>query len=131
MVGGCSAVNAGVVVRGKPNDYDEWAALGNEGWAWNDVLPFFRRVENDADFDNEWHGQEGYLPIRREREENHVFLQACAALGYARVADHNAPDAMGAGMWPLNWVDGVRQSAALTYLAAARGRPNLTIRDKW
>jgi choline dehydrogenase len=130
LVGGCSAVNAGVVVRGTPGDYDEWAALGNEGWSFSEVLPFFRRVENDADFDNEWHGQDGYLPIRREKEENRVFLQACSALGYARVADHNAPDAMGAGMWPRNWVDGVRQSAALTYLAAARGRPNLTIRDK-
>ena len=51
LVGGCSAVNAGVVVRGTPSDYDEWAALGNEGWSFSEVLPFFRRVENDADFD--------------------------------------------------------------------------------
>jgi len=131
LVGGCSAVNAGVVVRGTPSDYDEWAALGNEGWSFSEVLPFFRRVENDADFDNEWHGQDGYLPIRRDQETKHnAFLQACFSLGYARVADHNAPNAMGAGAWPRNVVAGVRKSAALTYLAPARGRPNLTIRDK-
>jgi choline dehydrogenase-like flavoprotein len=53
LVGGCSAVNAAVTVRGAPSDYDEWAALGNEGWSFSEVLPFFRRVENDADFDNE------------------------------------------------------------------------------
>ena len=135
LVGGCSAVNAAVTVRGTPSDYDEWAALGNEGWSFSEVLPFFRRVENDANFDNGWHGKDGYLPIRRDKEENllpeiRAFLQACSALGYARVADHNAPDAMGAGVWPRNLIAGVRQSAALTYLAAARGRPNLTIRDK-
>lgn len=131
LVGGCSAVNAGVTVRGTPSDYDEWAALGNEGWSFSEVLPFFRRVENDADYDNEWHGKHGYLPIRRDRDvEHNIYLQTCFALGYARVADHNAPDAMGAGVWPGNVVAGVRKSAALTYLAAARGRPNLTIRDK-
>jgi choline dehydrogenase len=130
LVGGCSSVNVGVVVRGTPSDYDEWAALGNEGWFFSEVLPFFRRVENDADFDNEWHGKDGYLPIRRNQDTEHnAFLQACSALGYARVADHNAPDTMGAGPWPVNFVDGVRKSAALTYLAAARGRPTLTIRD--
>jgi choline dehydrogenase len=131
LVGGCSAVNAGVTVRGTPSDYDEWAALGNEGWSFSEVLPFFRRVENDANFDNEWHGKDGYLPIRRDQEPEHsAFLQACFSLGYTRVADHNAPNAMGAGVWPRNVVAGVRKSAALTYLAAARGRPNLTIRDK-
>jgi choline dehydrogenase-like flavoprotein len=62
LVGGCSAVNAGVVVRGTPSDYDEWAALGNEGWSFPEVLPFFRRVETDADFDTAWHGKDGYLP---------------------------------------------------------------------
>jgi choline dehydrogenase len=109
LVGGCSAVNAAVTVRGTPSDYDEWVALGNAGWSFSEVLPFFRRVENDADFDNEWHGQDGYLPIRRDGQdvEHNAFLQACFALGYARVADHNAPDAMGAGEWPGNVVAGV------------------------
>lgn len=59
------AVNAGVTVRGAPGDYDEWAALGNAGWTFADVLPFFRRVETDADFDNQWHGRDGCLPCPR------------------------------------------------------------------
>jgi choline dehydrogenase len=132
LVGGCSATNAAVALRGAPSDYDEWAACGNPGWSFADVLPFFRRLENDADFDESWHGRDGPLPIRRDPPErllpeHHAFLEACSALGYPRIADHNAPDAIGAGVWPRNVVADVRQSAALTYLAAARGRANLTI----
>lgn len=133
LVGGCSATNATSAIRGTPSDYDEWAAQGNPGWSFSEVLPHFRRVESDRDFDDEWHGRDGYLPIRRDAQEmllpeHRAFLEACSTLGHARVADHNAPDAMGAGVWPKNLVGGVRQSAALTYLAAARGRSNLTIR---
>ena len=97
------------------------------------MLPFFRKLENDLDFDDEWHGRDGPLPIRRYPPDALVlgqgaFLQACAASGFASVKDHNAPGAAGAGRAPVNSVAGVRQSTALTYLAAARGRPNLAIR---
>ncbi len=134
LVGGCSATNAAIALRGAPGDYDEWAACGNPGWSFAEVLPFFRRLESDADFDNSWHGRDGPLPIRRDAletllPEHSAFLQACSALGYSRVADHNAPGAIGAGVLPRNVVAGVRQSAALTYLAAARARPNLAIRS--
>lgn len=133
LVGGCSATNAAIALRGAPSDYDEWARCGNPGWSFAEVLPFFRRLESDADFDDRWHGRDGPLPIRRDAPEtllpeHHAFLQACSALGYARIADHNAPDAIGAGVLPRNVVGDIRQSAALTYLAAARGRPNFTIR---
>lgn len=134
LVGGCSATNASFALRGTPGDYDEWAARGNPGWSFADVLPFFRRLENDCDFDNEWHGRAGPLPIRRYAHdelvpEQRAFLTACSALSYREVADHNAPGAVGAGRLPTNAIAGVRQSTALTYLAAARGRPNLTIRS--
>jgi choline dehydrogenase len=134
LVGGCSATNAAIALRGAPNDYDEWAARGNPGWSFSEVLPFFRRVENDADFAGRWHGRDGPLPIRRDAQEtllpeHSAFLQACSTLGYPRVADHNAPGAIGAGVLPRNVVAGIRQSAALTYLAAARGRPNFAIRS--
>lgn len=134
LVGGCSATNAAIALRGAPGDYDEWAARGNPGCSFAEVLPFFRRVENDADFDDRWHGRNGPLPIRRDvlealLPEHSSFLHACSALGYPRVADHNAPGAVGAGVLPRNVVAGIRQSAALTYLAVARGRPNLTIRS--
>ncbi len=133
LVGGCSATNAAFALRGAPSDYDEWAMCGNPGWSFAEVLPFFCRLENDADFDNSWHGQNGPLPIRRDAPESlllehSAFLQACSTLGYPRVADHNAPGAIGAGVLPRNVVDGIRKSAALTYLAAARGRANLAIR---
>ncbi len=134
LVGGCSATNATFALRGTPGDYDEWAAQGNPGWAFADVLPFFRSLENDADVPTEWHGTVGPLPIRRySREEltvvQQAFLQACAEVGYAQVTDHNAPGAVGAGLLPMNTIAGVRQSTAHTYLAQARGRPNLTIRS--
>ncbi|MCA1670241.1 MAG: GMC family oxidoreductase N-terminal domain-containing protein, partial [Thermomicrobia bacterium] len=134
LVGGCSATNGTAAVRGHSRDYDAWAALGNSGWSFADVLPFFRRLERDRDFATAWHGQDGPLPIRRyapeERTPLHqVVLDAAPEAGFARIDDLNAPDAMGAGPLPVNVVDGVRQSGALTYLAPARTRPNLTIRS--
>ncbi len=134
LVGGCSATNAAFALRGAPGDYDEWAMCGNPGWSFADVLPFFRRLESDADFDDRWHGRDGPLPIRRDAPEtllpeHNAFLQGCAVLGYPLIADHNAPGAIGAGVLPRNVVANIRQSAALTYLAAARGRPNFTIRS--
>jgi choline dehydrogenase len=134
LVGGCSATNATFALRGTPGDYDEWAAQGNPGWAFADVLPFFRLLENDADVHTEWHGTSGPLPIRRYgREEltavQQAFLHACAELRYAQVADHNAPGTVGAGPLPMNTIAGMRQSTAQTYLAQARSRPNLTVRS--
>ena len=134
LVGGCSATNASFALRGSPGDYDEWAARGNAGWSFAEVLPFFQRLENDCDVDDEWHGRAGPLPVRRYAldelaPEQAAFLDACSALGFPAVADHNAPGATGAGRLPTNTIAGVRQSAALTYLAAARGRANLTVRS--
>ena len=133
LVGGCSATNGMFALRGHPADYDEWAALGNPGWSFDELLPFFRKAESDLDFADPWHGREGPLPIRRYPRAGlgpgaAAFLDASAALAFESVADHNAPGAVGAGPAPVNQVGGVRQSTALTYLAAARGRPNLTVR---
>ena len=134
LVGGCSATNATFALRGTPGDYDEWAAQGNPGWAFAELLPFFCSLENDADIHSEWHGTTGPLPIRRSSREEltavqRAFLQACAEVGYAQVADHNAPGAIGAGLLPMNTISGVRKSTAQTYLAQARSRPNLTVRS--
>ena len=134
IVGGCSATNAALAVRGRPADYDRWAALGCDGWSFADVLPFFRRLEHDYDFGGEAHGQNGPFPVRRAAPDEvapiqRAFLDACANAGFPAVEDHNAPDAVGAGLPPMNLIDGVRQSTALTYLAGARHRPNLTLRS--
>jgi choline dehydrogenase len=133
LVGGCSATNACFALRGSPQDYDEWAARGNPGWSFTDLLPFFRAVESDADFGGDWHGRNGPVPIRRPAASElsplqRAFADAAVAAGHLLAADHNQPSAVGIGPGPRNVRDGVRMSSALTHLAAARGRPNLTIR---
>ena len=133
VIGGCSATNGCFALRGAPRDYDGWAALGNPGWSFDEVLPFFRRLEADADFDDEWHGTDGPIPIRRCPPEelnpvHRAFVEAAVETGYPYVADHNRPGAVGVGPLPRNVADGIRMSTALTYLAAARHRPNLTVR---
>lgn len=132
VVGGSSAVNAVQALRGTPNDYDEWAAECGEGWAWSEVLPYFRALEDDPVGPDTLHGRGGPIPIRRERKEDLTPLQAglmeaCISLGFAETEDHNNPETTGVGIIPKNVVDGVRMSTALTYLAPARGRPNLKI----
>lgn len=132
VMGGCSATNAALAVRGAPADYDRWQALGADGWSWEDVLPYFRRLERDLDFSDPWHGRAGPLPIRRYPDDELAPVQAAAltaaeALGHRTVADHNQPGAVGAGRAPTNAVDGVRVSTAMAYLWPVRDRPNLTI----
>src|SRR5215216_4535192 len=133
VVGGCSATNAALALRGAVEDYDRWVALGNPGWSFDEVLPAFRRLEHDLDFpDAGWHGADGPLPVRRYRDEEidpvqRAFLEAAVAVEDAPVEDHNRPGAVGIGKVPANAIDGQRMSAARTYLAAARGRPNLQV----
>ncbi|WP_165823162.1 GMC family oxidoreductase N-terminal domain-containing protein [Micromonospora globispora] len=131
-MGGCSATNAGFALRGWPADYDGWATRGNPGWSFRELLPLFRAVEADRDVGGEWHGHTGPVPIRRPAPDElsalqRAFLDAAAA-GHALVADHNAPGAVGVGPAPRNVCDRLRMSTALTYLARARGRPNLRVR---
>ena len=134
VVGGSSAVNTAIALRGMPNDYDEWASLGCPRWSWEQVLPYFIRLESDLDFgDKPIHGDSGPLPIRRHPRDELVpyqaaFLDACAELGYAARADHNDPATTGAGAHPMNKRGTLRISTAIAYLAGARDRPNLTIR---
>jgi choline dehydrogenase len=133
LVGGCSATNACFALRGWPQDYDQWAAGGNPGWSFADLLPVFRAIESDADFGGGWHGNSGPVPIRRPAAGDlsplqRAFAEAAAAAGHPLVGDHNQPGAVGVGPAPRNARDGLRMSTALTHLAAARARPNLTIR---
>lgn len=134
IMGGCSSTNACFAQRGAPEDYDGWTALGNAGWGFSDALDDFRRLERDADFTDEWHGADGPIPVRRHPPEelNAVqtsFLVGATSLGHAYVADHNRPGLVGAGPSPRTAINGTRMSTAITYLAQARGRPNLTIRS--
>jgi choline dehydrogenase len=132
VTGGSSAVNTAIALRGYPEDYDEWAALGNREWSWDRVLPYFIRLENDLDCDTPWHGKSGPIPIRRHPRDELVPFQAacmdgCAELGYPQTDDLNAPDSTGYGSHPMNKRGTLRISTAIAYLGPARERPNLTI----
>jgi len=133
IIGGGSSVMGMVALRGIPEDYDEWDALGARGWAWNDVLPYFRKLERDFDFSGALHGGDGPTPIRRTPYEQWTPL-ARAARDFADnrqlpfVADMNGDFRDGYCALPMSNTPQSRASAAICYLdAATRRRPNLTI----
>jgi choline dehydrogenase len=135
VVGGSSAVNTAIALRGTPEDYDEWAELGNDEWSWEKVLPYFRRLEHDLDFDDDFHGRNGPIPIRRYREDEltpvqSAFMQAMRDLGYPQTADNNHPESTGLAPHPMNKQGRTRMSVAICYLEPARHRLNLTIRGE-
>jgi choline dehydrogenase len=136
VVGGSSATNGQIFLRGIPGDFDAWAAAGNDLWSFEKVLPYFRRLERDLDFgDRPYHGAEGPIPVRRfPRDEwlapQVAFVEACRGLGFAECPDLNVPDAEGVGAIPLNTHEGVRWSTSLGYVDPARHRLNLMIRSR-
>src|SRR5262249_32090370 len=113
--------------------YDEWAALGNTGWSWSKTMPRFVALEDDLDFDGEFHGRGGPFPIRRWRSDElttvqQSFFDACLAVGFPFCPDHNYPGSTGVGPIPSNRRDAhTRVSTATAYFAEARARENLTI----
>ena len=134
VVGGTSAINGQVLLRGVPEDYDGWAAEGNDQWSFVNVLPYFRRMETDLDISDDFHGSEGPIPVRRfPRQEwlpfQNAFVQSCLEAGYPSDEDMNHPDSGGVGPIPMNNPEGVRMSTALTFLRAVRHRLNLTVRS--
>jgi choline dehydrogenase len=135
VVGGSSAVNTCIALRGHPYDYDEWAALGLTEWSFKRCLPAFKRLEHDLDFEDEWHGRGGPIPIRRHSESEWVpwqaaFVEAARRLGYPETVDHNNPELpCGVGPHAMNKVAGERMSAARCYLTqSVRRRRNLHVR---
>jgi 5-(hydroxymethyl)furfural/furfural oxidase len=133
VIGGGSSVMGMVAYRGTPDDYAEWEALGAAGWGWNEVLPYYRKLENDWDFGGTLHGKDGPVPIRRTNKDDWAPLaKAVHAFAQERqipfVADMNADFRDGYGAVPMsNWPD-KRASAAICYLDAnVRRRSNLTI----
>ena len=133
VMGGTSAINGQVFLRGVPEDYDRWASWGNEEWSYINLLPYFRKLETDTDVQDDFHGSDGPVPVVRHKPENwlplqHAFKASCLDQGYAEIYDHNNPDATGFGPFPMNNPNGVRMSTALSYINPNRHRLNLTIR---
>jgi choline dehydrogenase len=133
VVGGSSAINGQVLLRGIPEDYDAWAAMGNYEWGFTDVLPFLRKLETDTDIHDDFHGSDGPIPVRRHAKENwlpaqNAFHAGFSAQGHPHDPDMNHPESTGVGPIPMNNPNGIRMSTSLTYLSEARHRLNLTIK---
>jgi len=133
VIGGGSSINAMVAVRGAPDDFAEWESLGATGWSWEDVLPYYRRLERDLDFAGDLHGTDGPIPIRRHhRDQWPPLVRAMGAnferAGYRHIEDANTSFEDGFCSLPMSSLPAHRVSAAMGYLdAATRGRANLEI----
>ncbi len=132
VVGGSSALNGTLFTRGLPEDFDGWAAAGNDQWSFHKVLPYFRKLETDLDCHDDFHGSSGPIPVRRAKREEwapvaHAFFQACLDAGFPEDPDMNGPRSIGVGALTVNNVNGIRMNTAITYLQPALTRSNLTV----
>ena len=131
VVGGSGSINGMVYFRGQPRDFDEWAAAGNPGWSYQEVMPYFLRSENNESFPGSpYHGRGGPMNVKFVKRPNPMsaaFLSAMESLGYARNHDFNGADPEGVGPRQGSIRDGRRVSTATAYLEPARKRRNLTL----
>ncbi len=129
-IGGSSSINAMIHIRGHPADYDGWADRGNDGWAFDDLLPYFKLLEDDTSGSTEWHGRGGPMHVERPDppELSAAWIDAAVAAGLPRNDDFNAGDNTGVGPFPVNQRGGRRHSAADGYLTPALDRRNLEAR---
>lgn len=130
-LGGSSAINAMVYIRGHASDYDHWESLGNQGWSYSALLPYFKRSENNADIQNEYHGQNGPLSVSNLQTENPfhgIYLNAAKQAGFKINPDFNGADQEGVGIYQVTHKNGERCSAARAYLHPHMGkRDNLHV----
>ena len=133
VLGGCSAHNATVAMRAQPSDIQDWQRHGLDDWTVEDVYATYREMENTPDGDDAYHGRTGPFPIRQLKYDDLTsslrgFIDAAVAVGFPVVDDFNGPSPGGAGGYPVNVIDGVRQNTGLVYLTEeVRNRPNLKI----
>ena len=130
VLGGSSSINAMIYLRGQREDYDHWAALGNPGWSWDEVLPYFKRAEHNERGADALHGQGGPLNVMDLRSPNPFsarFVEAAVQAGLARNPDFNGPGQEGAGIYQVTHRNGERWSVAKGYLTPNLARPNLQV----
>ena len=133
VIGGGSSINGQAMQRGFPEDFDSWASLGNDEWSYAKVLPFYKKMETDLDIQDDFHGTDGPMPVRRRQSASwpdiqKAFYDACLQEGFGATEDTNGPNPSGVGVTPTNNLDGVRMSSAVTYLNPIRHCLNLTVR---
>jgi len=130
VLGGSSSINAMIYIRGQQQDYDDWAAAGNPGWAWADVLPYFKKSEHNERGGDAWHGSGGPLNVMDLRSPNRfgpLFVEAARQAGQPLNTDFNAATQEGVGMYQVTHKNGERFSAAKGYLTPHLGRSNLKV----
>lgn len=130
VLGGSSSINAMIYVRGHPCDYDQWAKLGNPGWSFSDLLPYFKKGENYEAGASEYHGTGGLLNVASLRYRNplsRAFVEAGVEIGLLRTDDFNGSDPQGVGFYHVTQKNGQRHSAATAYLEPCRHRKNLSV----
>ncbi|MEA5449264.1 GMC family oxidoreductase N-terminal domain-containing protein [Leptolyngbya sp. CCNP1308] len=130
VLGGSSSINIMVYMRGNLHDYDHWQSLGNPGWSYQDVLPYFKKSEHQQRGASEFHGVDGELSVTDPISPTMVsqrFVDAAIALGYDHNLDVNGAQQEGAGLYQLTVKDGKRHSAAAAFLVPILDRPNLTV----
>jgi choline dehydrogenase len=130
-LGGSSAINGLIAIRGQKEDYDHWSALGNQGWSFQEILPYFIKLENnDVAANDQVHGRNGPVTVTSIKAKHALIesvIGSARKLGVPLTADFNGLDQEGVGYYQLTTKNGLRMSAAKAYLKPARGRPNLTI----
>jgi choline dehydrogenase len=130
VLGGTSSMNTMVYIRGSHHDYDRWAAMGCEGWSYAEVLPYFRRSENNERGGDYYHGADGPLAVSDGRSVHPLldaWVEAARELGYPHNPDFNGASQQGVGVYQMTQRDGLRCSASTAYLRPATGRDNLKI----
>jgi len=132
LVGGSSAINALMFLRGMPEDFKVWEDLCGEEWSYTNLLPYFRKLERDNDFADEYHGSTGPIPVRRFSLNDcdpvqQAFYRACINHGFKHRPDHNNPNTSGVGPIPLNLLGQTRVSTMIGYLNPVRSRDNLRL----
>ncbi|MEH2421521.1 MAG: GMC family oxidoreductase N-terminal domain-containing protein [Nostoc sp.] len=130
VLGGSSSINAMIYIRGSRHDYDHWQELGNPGWSYQDVLPYFKKSENQQRIRSEFHSVDGLLSVTdpiAPSVTSQQFVEAAVALGYERNPDFNGAQQSGAGLYQLTVKDGKRQSTATAFLLPILERSNLTV----
>ncbi|AOW15666.1 choline dehydrogenase [Hydrogenophaga crassostreae] len=131
VLGGSSSINAMVYIRGQATDFDDWCAAGNPGWAWQDVLPYFKKSENHVWGASAFHGAGGEWHVSDFTQQVHplcnTFIETGKALGWAHTLDFNGEQSEGVGLWQMNIRNGVRESTANAFLRPAMKRANLKV----